>query len=160
MWSKWSNTSIRQGRTTKGTKKRLELRKSIPGASGGEKGRGPSRASPGRHTIDPLRKGSMQVLGEANNWEREARTGCYDTQTQNQAIRLLQNRVVLSSGCWAGIIIFTVLIDGGVAVGLCAIVVLLGPMGWQSTYPILRIGVQLSGAGSLITVYIALLQQG
>lgn len=58
--------------------------------------------------------------GEANNWEREARTGCYNMQTQNQAIRLLQNRVVLLSGCWAGIIISTVLIDGAVAVGLCA----------------------------------------
>lgn len=58
----------------------------------------------------------MQVFGEANNWEREARMEDYDNKpylhkilvdtvtTQNRAIRLLQNRVVLLSVCWAGII--------------------------------------------------------
>lgn len=78
------------------------------------KSRGLSRASPGR-TIDPLRKGSMQVFGEANKWEREAREG-YENKpylhkilddtvtTQSRAIRLLQDRVVLLLVCWAGII--------------------------------------------------------
>lgn len=71
------------------------------------------RASSG-HVIDPLRKGSMQTFGEANDWEREARMEGYGTKsllhkilegtvkTQNRAIRLLQDRVVLFSFCWAG----------------------------------------------------------
>lgn len=73
-------------------------------------------ASGSPDVIDPLRKSSMQTFGEANNWEREARTEGYGTKpllckimdetgmTQNKAIRLIQNRVVLLSFCWAGVV--------------------------------------------------------
>lgn len=87
---------------------------------------GSRRSSPG-HVIDPLRKGSMQTFGEANDREREARMEGYKTKpflhkileetvrTQNRAVKLAQDRVVLLSFCWAGGI-STVMMVGSVFV--------------------------------------------
>lgn len=75
-----------------------------------------SSSVPADQIIDPLRKPSMQVFGEANDWEREARMEVYEAKplrckvlnetvkTQNRVVRLLQDRVVLMSVCWAGFI--------------------------------------------------------
>lgn len=96
-----------------------EVRTTITSDNGRRKT--PSRASSRKVSIvssytltDPTRKASLQVLGEVNSQEREARVEAYAAKslgekiwddavkTQNRAVRLLEDRTVLLAVCCGG----------------------------------------------------------